>query len=112
MTLRSYTTLSRDEFTERLQLAEPGKEFEFVDWCHNLSAWTFTPLTPYLRAVRSFDVPPNGSKYSAMRTALKPADCNTRTSSASGRAPAIQPVQRSISRLTDSDSSLATMMSP
>ena len=28
MTLRSYTTLSRDEFTERFEIAEPGNDFE------------------------------------------------------------------------------------
>jgi hypothetical protein len=64
-----------------------------------------------LRATRSFDVPPNGSKYSAIRTGRKPFPANTVMSSASGRAPAIQPVHKSMSRLIDSDSSLATMMS-
>jgi hypothetical protein len=86
----------------------------FRSWrarCHAFSACTFTPLTPYLRATRSFEVPPKGSKYSAIRTDLNPTDSNTNRSSASGRAPAIQPVHRSMSRLVDSESSLATMMS-
>jgi hypothetical protein len=64
-----------------------------------------------LRATRSFDVPPNGSKYSVMRTERKPIPSNTVTCSASGRAPAIQPVHKSMSRLIDSDSSLPTAMS-
>jgi hypothetical protein len=82
-----------------------------VQRCHDFSACTFTPLTPYLRATRSFEVPPKGSKYSEMRTDLNPTDSNTNRSSASGRAPAIQPVHKSMSRLIDSESSLATMMS-
>jgi hypothetical protein len=57
-------------------------------------------------------VPPNGSKYSLMRTEWKPVASSTVTSSASGRAPAIQPVHKSMSRLIASDSSLATTMSP
>ena len=65
-----------------------------VHRCHDFSACTFTPLTPYLRATRSFEVPPKGSKYSVMRTDRNPTDSNTNRSSASGRAPAIQPVHK------------------
>jgi hypothetical protein len=68
-------------------------------------------LTPYLRATRSFDVLPNGSKYSVMRTGLKPISASSAGSSASGRAPAIQPVHKSMSRLIDSESSFATAIS-
>jgi hypothetical protein len=46
-----------------------------------------------------------------MRTDRKPTWPNTVTSSASGRAPAIQPVHKSMSRLLDSASSFATTMS-
>jgi hypothetical protein len=77
-----------------------------------LTACTFTPATPYFRATRSLDVPRNGSKRSAIATVRKPMCVSTETSSASGRAPAIQPVHRSISRLIVSESSLATTMSP
>jgi hypothetical protein len=57
------------------------------------------------------EVPPNGSKYSVIVTGLNPMRASRSTSSASGRAPAIQPVQRSMSRLIDSASSSATTMS-
>jgi hypothetical protein len=78
---------------------------------HGRVAARFTPIAPYFRAVRSFLVPPNGSNRCVIRTPVKPADSNARAISASGRAPAIQPVHKSMSRLIDSDSSFATTMS-
>jgi hypothetical protein len=57
-------------------------------------------------------VPPKGSKCSVIWAARKPICTRTPASSASGRAPAIQPVHKSTSRLIDSDSSSATTMSP
>jgi hypothetical protein len=72
----------------------------------------FTPVTPYLRATRSFDEPRKQSKRSVSLTDWKPISAKTAKSSASGRAPAIQPVHRSMSRLIDSDNSLSTTISP
>jgi hypothetical protein len=57
------------------------------------------------------DVPPKQSKRSRSATARKPAAVSTSSSSATGRAPAIQPVHKSMFRLSDSLSSLATTMS-
>src|SRR4030095_11666510 len=62
------------------------------------TAARFTPITPYRRAVRSFDVPEKQSNRPVIATSPNPADVNTPMSSASSRAPAIQPVQRSMSR--------------
>lgn len=75
------------------------------------AAKTVTPMTAYLRAIRSFDVPRKQSKRRRGSTPMKPTDERAPISSASGRAPAIQPVQRSMSRRMPSDSSLPTTMS-
>jgi hypothetical protein len=48
--------------------------------------------------VRSFEVPPKQSNRWVIATSVNPPLLNTSTSSASSRAPAIQPVQRSMSR--------------
>jgi len=58
----------------------------------------FTPTTPYLLAVRSLVVPAKQSNRSTMRGSSNPAVPNASMISASSRAPAIQPVQRSMSR--------------
>jgi hypothetical protein len=62
------------------------------------TAARLTPVTPYRRAVRSFEVPAKQSNRVVIATSPNPADVNTPMSSASSRAPAIQPVQRSMSR--------------
>ena len=76
----------------------PVVEIRTNGYCHDRVAVRFTPTTPYRLAVRSFVVPAKQSNRSSTRTFVKPADSNTPTSSASSRAPAIQPVQRSMSR--------------
>ena len=75
------------------------------------SATTVTPITPNLRAMRSFDVARKQSKRFRTSTFCRPNRSSAETSSASGRAPAIQPVHRSMSFLMPSDSSPATTMS-
>ena len=68
-------------------------------------------MTPYLRAVRSLVVPAKGSNRCVIRTFVNPTDSNAPQISASGRAPAIQPVHRSTSRLAVSSSSAPRTMS-
>ena len=70
-----------------------------------------TPITLYRRAVRSFDVPVKQSKRATMSTFSKPAATNAPVSSASSRAPAIQPVHKSMSRSALSGSSSPMTMS-
>ena len=101
----------RGELWKVLPKAKTHRTRRGTDRVYGFSPWTLTPCTPNLRATRSFDVPPKGSKCSVIRTAVNPTASSTDRSSASGRAPAIQPVHRSISRLIVSDSSLATTMS-
>jgi len=56
-----------------------------------LQADRFAPITPHRRAGFSFDVDSKQSNRSVIRTSV-PASAKAATSSASGRAPAIQPV--------------------
>jgi hypothetical protein len=61
--------------------------------------------------VRSLLVPRNASNRSRNSTGENPTLARTSRSSPSGRAPAIQPVHRSMSLRADSESSWPTMMS-
>jgi len=73
----------------------------------DLRANTFTPCTPYLRAVFSLDVVRKQSNRAVIWTSSRPVCDRYATSSASGRAPAIQPVHKSMLRRASSGSSTA-----
>jgi hypothetical protein len=77
-----------------------------------LRAKTFTPCTPNWRAVFSLDVARKQSNRAVMCTSSRPIHFKYATSSASGRAPAIQPVHKSILRRIFSESSTSSAMSP
>ena len=57
---------------------------------HDFSAWRFTPLTRYLARDPLFGGATKRIEILSDAT-MKPIDSNTNRSSASGRAPAIQP---------------------
>lgn len=98
------------------QLPTPGEAQALTGSCRRAaSAWrprtrgqrdrmadTLTPTTPYRLAVRSLLVPAKQSNLATMR-GLNPAEANAPIISASSRAPAIQPVQRSMPRSASSD---------
>src|SRR5258708_17911341 len=63
-----------------------------------LRANTFTPCTPNCHAAFSLDVARKQSNRPVMCTSSKPIRFRYATSSTSGRAPAIQPVHKSILR--------------
>jgi hypothetical protein len=64
-----------------------------------------------LRAVLSLEVARKQSNRAVMRTSSRPILVRYGTISASGRAPAIQPVQRSMLRRASSGSSTSRAMS-
>jgi hypothetical protein len=88
--------------------APPGRPSFYA---RRFAAKTFTPATPNLRATFSFEVPRNGSNRSRISTPSNPTSASSHRSSASGRAPPIQPVHRSMSWRIDSGSSDPTTMS-
>jgi hypothetical protein len=71
----------------------------------------FTPITPYRPTARSFAVPAKQSNRLVIATLRSPTEVKTSMSSASSRAPAIQPVHRSISRKALSGRTSPMMMS-
>ena len=73
---------------------------------------TLAPRTPYSLAVFSFFVPRKQSKWAVTRTSSNPRSPKNETSSASGRAPAIQPAHKSMLRRTSSPSSASSTISP
>jgi hypothetical protein len=92
---------SRSELALRFGISRTARTASHgVDQTLSRTADRLTPITPYRRAVRSFEVPAKQSNRLVIAMSPNPADANTPMSSASSRAPAIQPVQRSMSRST------------
>ena len=102
-------------FAKTMRTKLPSSEiqagFSLTVCIHGLRAKTLAPRTPYFRAVFSFFVPRKQSKWAVTRTSSNPRSPKNDTSSASGRAPAIQPVHRSMLRRTSSPSSASSTMS-
>lgn len=69
------------------------------------------PYVPNCRALSSPPAPPNVSTIGPNSTSARPAPSITVTHPAHGRAPAIQPVHRSMSLSADSGTGLLTQMS-
>jgi hypothetical protein len=77
---------------------------------HDLRAKTFTPCALNFRATVSFEVSRKQSNRSVIFTSENPTALSQQTSSASGRAPAIQAVHKSMSRRASSETGLFSAM--
>jgi hypothetical protein len=62
--------------------------------------------------LEAWGAPANTLSFHVISKPMKPAEVTTCSSSASSRAPAIQPVHKSIFFLADSDTGLLTRISP
>jgi len=82
-----------------------------VDGDSGFLALKFTPSVPNFTAAVSWGVSWKTSLRHVSSNPSKPASVTTAASSASSRAPAIQPVQRSMSLFASSGISFCTMMS-
>ena len=81
-------------------------------WPQGLVARKLMPTVPNALALDACGAPLKTSAFQVISNSEKPAATTVASSSASSRAPAIQPVHRSISFLAPSGTSRSTRMSP
>ena len=70
------------------------------------------PTVPKAAALEAWGAPANTVSFQVISKPVNPADVTTCSSSASSRAPAIQPVHKSIFFFADSGTALVTRISP
>jgi len=94
-------------------LKNQGRNWGLVIFsAHGFRARKLIPFAPKAAALDSCGAPLNTSAFQVISKSVKPVATTVACSSASSKAPAIQPVHRSRSALTESGTSLETRMSP
>ena len=98
----------------RRQIRQPAfaSARDHSSWSHAFFARKLTPTVPNWAALDACGAPAKTSSLQVTSKSTKPAATTVAPSSASSRAPAIQPFQRSMSRLAASGTALVTRMSP